>query len=158
RQKTAGKKSLDDFCRKFHGGENTAPKVVPYTYDDVVNTLNEVAPYDWRQFFQTRVYQPNPHAPLGGIEGSGWTLVSNDTMSDMPKARESARKSTDMNYSLGFTLSEDGVVGDVIPGSPADKAGIGISMKLLAVNGRHWSAELLRGAVKAAKKDHDPIE
>ncbi len=36
RQKTQGRRSLDDFCKTFHGGESGAPKVVPYTLDDVL--------------------------------------------------------------------------------------------------------------------------
>ena len=55
--------------------ESGPPKVVPYTLDDVVSALNDIAPHDWRQFFQARVYAANPRAPLGGIEGSGWRLL-----------------------------------------------------------------------------------
>ena len=55
RQKSQGEKSLDDFVKKFHGGESSAPKVVPYAFDDVVQTLNEISPYDWKGFFETRV-------------------------------------------------------------------------------------------------------
>jgi predicted metalloprotease with PDZ domain len=158
RQATAGKRSLDDFCKKFHGGESGAPKVVPYTFEDILRTLGEVAPHDWRQVFQTRVYATTPHAPLGGIEGSGWKLVYTDTIPDMQKSRESTRKFTDMNFSLGFAVKEDGELIDVIPGSPAEKAGIGPSMKLVAVNSRHWTPEILRTAVKAAKTDRAAIE
>ena len=68
RQQTHGEKSLDDFCKKFHGGDSSAPKVAPYTYDDVVTALNEIAPYDWKAFFQNRIYEITPHAPLGGID------------------------------------------------------------------------------------------
>ena len=46
----------------------------------------------------------------------------------------------------------------VVPEGPADKAGVGAAMKLVAVNGRHWKPELLRGAVKFAKTDTAPIE
>ena len=54
RQQTHGQRSLDDFCRKFHGGESGAPKVVPYTFDDVVRALNDVAPYDWAGLLRER--------------------------------------------------------------------------------------------------------
>jgi predicted metalloprotease with PDZ domain len=47
RQQSHGEKSLNDFCRLFYGGESGPPKVVPYTFDDVVRTLNQVTPYDW---------------------------------------------------------------------------------------------------------------
>src|SRR5436189_238621 len=60
RQKTQGRRSLDDFCKTFHGGESGAPMVVPYTLDDVLTGLNQVAAHDWREFFQTRVYATNP--------------------------------------------------------------------------------------------------
>ncbi len=75
RQVTNGKKSLDDFCRKFEGGENTGPKIVPYTFEDVVAAMQEVAAYDWRTFFTQRVNSHGPGAPLGGLENSGWKLV-----------------------------------------------------------------------------------
>ena len=48
RKMTNGKKSLNDFVAKFHGlGGNTGPKVVPYTFEDVVAGLNSVVPNDW---------------------------------------------------------------------------------------------------------------
>jgi len=76
----------------------------------------------------------------------------------MLKARESQNKLTDMSYSLGFIVKEDGYITDVIPGSPADQAGAGATMKLLAVNGRHWTPEILRAAVKAAATNTAPVE
>ncbi|MEY4917793.1 MAG: hypothetical protein RL616_1706 [Verrucomicrobiota bacterium] len=158
RLQTKGKKSLDDFCKKFHGGESTAPKVVPYSFDDVVKTLNEVAPGDWKKFFDERVYAITPHAPLGGIENGGWRLAYTNEVSPFLKLREGQRKMTDVNYSLGFTLGTDGGIGDVLPASPADKAGIIQGNKLVAVNGRGWSAKILRDAIKTAATNSAPIE
>jgi predicted metalloprotease with PDZ domain len=158
RQKTQGRRSLDDFCKKFCGGESGPPKVVPYTLDDVLSALNEVAPYDWRAFFQARVYAATPRAPLGGIEGGGWRLAYTNVVPDMLKTRERARKYTDMSFSLGLAVKEDGYITDVIPGSPADKAGLGASMKLVAVNSRAWTPEILRAAVKSVAADAAPIE
>ena len=83
RKQTGGKKSLDDFCRKFHGGENTPPKVAPYTFDDVVAGMNEAAAYDWRAFFTERLKSHGPGAPLGGLENSGWKLVFNETPNEV---------------------------------------------------------------------------
>jgi predicted metalloprotease with PDZ domain len=158
RQQTHGVRSLDDFCRKFHGGQSGPPQVVPYSLQDVVAALNEIAPYDWDAFFQTRVYAPNPRAPLGGIEGAGWRLTYTNTVPAMLKIRESARKYTDMRRSLGLILKQDGYILDVIPGSPADKAGVGAAMKLVAVNQRRWTSEILRAAVKSAMTDTAPVD
>jgi len=53
---------------------------------------------------------------------------------------------------------KDGDVLDVIPGSAAGAAGISPDMKLIAVNGRNWSPELLREAIAAAKGSSQLIE
>ena len=95
---------------------------------------------------------------MGGIEGWGWRLAYTNTVSPLLKARESLNKFTDMSYSLGFIVKEDGYIPDVIVGSPADQAGLGTAMKLLAVNGRHWTPDILRAAVKEAVTNTAPVE
>ena len=158
RQQSHGRRSLDDFCKKFFGVPNTQPKVVTYSLSDLLATLNEVAPYDWRRFFQDRVYATTPHPPLGGIQAGGWRLVYNDKPSDLLKTSESVRKFTDLRYSLGIEIKEGGAIADVVPGSPADKAGLAPSMKLVAVNGRRWTKEILCAAIQSAKTNAAPIE
>jgi predicted metalloprotease with PDZ domain len=158
RQQTHGQRSLNDFCRRFHGGESGPPKVVPYTFDDVVATLNEVAPYDWAKLLHERVDVTSTHAPLGGIERSGWKLVYNDKPNLFAKAGEQLRKSASFSYSLGFSVGAEGKLGDVIVGSPAYQSGLGPGMTLVAVNGRKWSPSVLRAAVKAAQGSDQPIE
>jgi predicted metalloprotease with PDZ domain len=163
RQESKGKKSLDDFCRKFEGGENTGPKIVPYTFDDVVAALQEITPYDWRQFFTQRVNSHGPGAPLGGVENSGWKLVYTETPNDSRAAGEIATHVTDVQFSLGLLVRDSGgensdEISDVIPGSPAALAGIAPGMKLVAVNGRKWNSDDLHAAINQAKGGHEPID
>lgn len=159
RQQTQGKKSIDDFCKLFHGGQSTGPMVKPYTFDDVVNALNEVARYDWRGFWGERLTNHGPGAPLGGIEASGWKLVYDETPSELFRAGESDREHIGAGlYSLGLVLHKDGLIGDTIEGMPAAKAGIGPGMKLIAVNGRKFSADILRDALRSAKSNSNPME
>jgi predicted metalloprotease with PDZ domain len=158
RQQTHGLRSLDDFCRHFEGGQSGPPMVVPYTFDDVVRALNDVAPYDWASLLRERVTSTSPHAPLGGIEKDGWKLVYNDQPNAFAKALEKLVKSADFSYSLGFTVDKDGTMDDVIVGSPAYQSGIGPGMKLIAVNGRKWTPPVLRAALKAAQGTVEPIE
>ena len=49
------------------------------------------------------------------------------------------------------------MVVDVIPGSPAAKAGIAAGMRLVAVNGRKWSPDILREAIRGARDSREPI-
>jgi predicted metalloprotease with PDZ domain len=158
RRQTHGQRSLNDFCRRFHGGESGPPKVVPYTFDDVVRALNEVAPYDWAALLRERVAATSKHAPLGGIEGSGWKLVYTDRANTFTQALEKLAKFGDFSYSMGFVVNGDGKLNDVIVGSPAYQAGLGAEMKIVAVNGRRWSPEVLRAALKAAQNSDVPIE
>jgi predicted metalloprotease with PDZ domain len=158
RQQSHGEKSLNDFCRLFYGGESGPPKVVPYTFDDVVRALNQVTPYDWAGLLKTRVNSTDPHAPLGGIERGGWRLVYNDQPNLFIRTGEKLRKSMDASYSLGFVVREDGVLSDVIYGSPAYAAGIGPGMKLVAINGRAWSRDVLLDALRTSKDSQQPID
>jgi predicted metalloprotease with PDZ domain len=157
RQQTKGAKSIDDFCHLFHGAPSTGPMVKPYTFDDVVSALNQITPYDWRGFWTERLTNHGPGAPLGGMESSGWKVVYDETPSEMASAAMGAYHFVNAAYSIGLLLSEDGTVSDTIEGMPAAKAGIGPGMKLIAVNGRRYSPEILRDALKSAKASPDPI-
>jgi predicted metalloprotease with PDZ domain len=158
RQQTQGGRSLNDFCRRFYGGESGPPGVVPYTFDDVVHALNDVAPYDWAHLLAERANAIGAHAPLGGIERGGWRLVYNDKPNLYIEAAEKVFKFANFSYSLGFDVNVDGKLNDVIVGSPAYRAGLGAGMKLIAVNGRKWSPEILHAAVAGAQRSSQPVE
>ncbi len=159
RQMTNGEKSLNDFCRNFHGGgQDSGPKIKTYTFEDVVTGLKEIVPYDWDSFLKERLNSLNPHAPLGGIEKGGWKLTYKDTPNSMQTAAEKRNKTTDLWYSLGVSISEDGTMNDVVPGTPAASAGIAPGMKLIAVNGRKFSKEIIRAAIREATHTTNPME
>ncbi len=149
RQQSQGRRSLDDFCRLFHGGASGPPTVKTYTVDDVIKTLNEVQAYDWRTFLMDRVMSTGPRAPLGGIERSGYRLVYNDTRNVYLKDREDVDDLIDTTSAIGIRAKEDGNLQDVIPGSPAFKAGLAPGMKLIAVNGRRFTFNVLRDTLLA---------
>jgi len=152
RKMTNGKKSLNDFVAKFHGlGGDTAPKVVPYTFDDVVAGLNGVVENDWAGFLRSRLDSNDYHAPLGGVENGGYRLSYAESPSAWSSMEESERGSVDFWYSLGLQVGGSGTVGDVLKGGVSDKAGMGPGMKVIAVNGRAYTPAVLRGAVRDAK-------
>ncbi|MGH3799237.1 MAG: M61 family metallopeptidase [Pseudonocardiaceae bacterium] len=158
RQLTSGQRSLDDFCRRFHGGPAGPPVVKTYTFDEVVATLNEVAPADWRTFLNQRLYTTDVHAPLGGIERGGWRLAYDAEQGQRITDLEAARKAVEMGYSLGLRLNTDGLITDVIPGMPAAEAKLGPGMTIVAVDGKAFSPDALRDAVSTAKTSKEPIQ
>jgi predicted metalloprotease with PDZ domain len=157
RQLTNGQRSLDDFCRRFHGGQTGPPAVKPYTFDDVVATLNDVAPYDWRTFLNQRLNSTDLHAPLGGIERGGWHIAYDDVRSQHVQDLEEGRERVEMGYSLGLRLNTRGLIEDVIPAMPAYEAKLGPGMTIVAIDGKAFSPDVLRDALKASRTRKGPI-
>jgi predicted metalloprotease with PDZ domain len=148
-----GQKSIDDFCHAFHGGANNGPEVKPYTFEQLVSTLNSIAPYDWATFLHTRLDSTSPDAPVGGIENGGWRVAFNNE----PSKLQGRRGDFGDLYSIGLQLGSDGAVNDAIVGSPAFEAGVSSGMKVLAVNNRLYTHDALEDAIKAGKDGSQPI-
>jgi predicted metalloprotease with PDZ domain len=158
RTKTDNTRSLDDFAKLFFGAPSTSGTVVkPYTVDDLIAALNQIAPYDWREFLNARVYRVAAHPPLGALEAAGWQLVYNDTPNGYLALRERTNKQTDVSFSLGMWIKNDGTIADVVYGSPAFAAGLMPGMKVTAVNGRKFDGDVLRQEIRAAKTSGKPI-
>ena len=146
-----GSKSIDDFAKAFFGMHSGDWNVNPYTQEDVYSTLNKIQPYDWKTFLRKRLDGKEP--VIGGIAAHGWKLTYTDKPSAAIKAVEKRRGYADLTYSLGLAAAKDGSVRDVLWDSPAFKAGLGPSMKIVAVNGTEYSSDALKDAVTAAVTD-----
>jgi predicted metalloprotease with PDZ domain len=171
RQQSKGTRSIDDFCKLFHGPPSTAPMVKTYTFDDVVNALNQVVAYDWRGFWTEKLTNHGPGAPLGGIEGSGWKLVYDENRSEMMRAWEDEYQEINASFSLGMMIDitcvrsrndndcdYDGTIEDTIEGMDAARAGIGPGMKIIAVNGRRFTPRVFRDALALSKSSPQPLQ
>jgi len=151
RERTGGKKSLDDFARGFFGIEDGNYSEVTYTFDDVVAGLNAVMPYDWAGFLNARINAVAPKYPLDGIARAGYRLVYTETPTDYWKQNEMIRKSVDLTYSIGLSLNREGAVTSVLWDGPAFKAGLTVGGKIIAVNGIAYDMDLLKEAITNAK-------
>lgn len=158
RQRSKGARSLDLFVQRFYGGTENKPEVKPYRVEDIYAALQAIEPYDWRGFFEQRVYRTTERAPLGGITNGGYALVYREEPTVYFKSLEVAHKVVDASFSLGVVVDEEGTIRDVVAGSPADRAGVTPATKLLAVNGRQFDRASLRAAIRAAKESAEPIE
>ena len=163
RKLTDNKKSLADFERIFVGkGGDTGPLIVPYTFDELVSDLNVVVPYDWARFLRERVDRIHAHADLAGIEQGGYKLVYKDqpsTSESLMMGAEGARSaSLDCWFSIGLSVSADGRIADVRWNGPADQARLAPGEKIMAVDGRVFSPDVLRDAIRAAKGATAPIQ
>ena len=111
RELTGGKKSLDDFAKGFFGVYSGSFITDQYTLDDVVKDLNEVVPYDWKTFFEERVYDLHPQVPTNGFTQGGYKLVYTDKPTDwIAKDEASIRVRRLLHFSrlLGGYAAEEG--------------------------------------------------
>jgi predicted metalloprotease with PDZ domain len=158
RKLTNGAKSLDDFCALFHGqGDNGRVWMKPYDVAEIYETLNRVAPFDWKSFFESRLTSRSPEVPTGGITDGGYRFVFTDA-SNMFTESSAADSGLNAQASLGIHVTADGLVDDAWNGSPAFRAGIASGMKLVAVNGRKFSIDELKRAIAGSKSATGPIE
>lgn len=159
RDRSQGKRSLDDFAHAFFSVDDGSYTPVTYVFEDVVKALNAVEPYDWAAFLRERLDAVDKPAPLEGLRRGGYKLVYTDTAGDYQKAIDTQQKAASLFFSIGVDILEkDGSVKTVLWGSPAFKAGLTKDTQILAVNGAVYSADLLRATIKAAKNSASPIE
>jgi predicted metalloprotease with PDZ domain len=157
REMTKGQRSLDDFAHAFLAAPATQGDVSTYEFADIVRALNSIAPGDWNEFLHARVggiHQPLP----GGLERAGFRLVYSDQPNKAISDVEKSQHRTDLSYSIGMVISKDAALTDVVWNGPAFAAGLTTHTTLIAINGRAYSAELLKGAITQAAKGGPPVE
>lgn len=146
RQQSDGRRSLDDFCKKFMGPQRQE-KIATYDRTEVIQTLNEVAKYDWEKFIHDRVDVPQTALPLSVVERCGYRLQYATKPSASLDDDERDWKFVSAADSLGLTFTQAGKIRSVVPGMAGDKAGLAPGMAVQGVNGRKFSAERMRDAI-----------
>lgn len=155
RRESAGRKSLDDFARRFFGTREGDWGVKPYDFNTLVADLNAVQPYDWAGLLSQRLTEKASGAPLKGLEMLGWKLV----YQEKPSAAftDANRRQVNLMFSGGLLLGTAGKVEQVLWNSAAFDAGIAVGDTLIAVNDLPFSDDVLRAAVTAARAGSAPI-
>jgi predicted metalloprotease with PDZ domain len=158
RRLTQDRKSLRDFLQIFlQKGGSGIPRVEPYTLSELEADLNQVVAHDWAGFFQARVDDVQPHVNTEGIEQGGYRLEY--TADPTPEMERELKESPSLAawVSIGLDGEKDGTIRDVRVGSAADKAGLAPGQKIVAIDGRVFTLDVLTDALKAAKGTSTPI-
>ncbi|MBB6051970.1 hypothetical protein [Armatimonas rosea] len=147
RQKSNEKLSLDDFCRRFFGGVNRGPEVRPYTEAELAATLTATLPgVDWTAWLHQRFDSLEPQAPRTGLELAGWP----EHLGELSEPRREQETLTDFRFSLGFRLAGARIT-RVEPSSFAAQAGLVVGNQLTLLNGKPFSNQALREAIRGSK-------
>jgi predicted metalloprotease with PDZ domain len=161
REQSDGKRSMDDFCRKFMGPnakraadlklgqpvDVTAAVLAPYERDDVVRLLDELAKHDWSKFIRERVDLPQEELSVEVVGRLGYRLQYDTKPPERLEERERERKYVSALDSLGINVSNEGKITAVVPGLPADKAGLAPGMIVQGVNDRKFAPQRLKDAI-----------
>ncbi|MDP3492155.1 MAG: hypothetical protein Q8R82_03510 [Hyphomonadaceae bacterium] len=151
RERSGGKRSLDDFAKAFFGVNDGDWGTLTYTRKDVVATLNKIEPYDWEMFFKARVDDVAKKAPLDGLERGGYRLVYGDTPNAVWRDGEVRSRGANLLYSIGLSVDQNGKILLIQWDGPAWKAGLNTSLTVTGINGQAFSTDRLRAAVAATK-------
>ncbi len=158
RELSHGARSLDDFARAFFGINDGSYIPVTYIFDDVVNALNRVQPHDWSKFLRARLDGHGPGAPLDGLNRGGYKLVYKETPSEYFKNEEERRKISDLTYSLGMIIGNEGKLTEVLWEGLAYQKGLTVGTQIIAVDGIAYNIDRLKAAIKDAQKTGASIE
>jgi predicted metalloprotease with PDZ domain len=158
RERSKGARSLDTFAADFFGAPDGAVTVKPYTYDELIAALNHVAPFDWNSLLQADLLATRPTPVSPGLEAAGWTVVYTDEPNRAAVDTESTSQQADLSTSIGLVIDQDGTIVDVAPDSAAGRAGLAPASKLMGVNHRVYSADLLRQAIVNAETTPQAID
>jgi predicted metalloprotease with PDZ domain len=157
RELSGGGRSLDDFCRAFAGPPGGPPALRVYDLDEVVATLEALAPGGWREFFAARVDRVLEHAPLGSLAAAGWKLVYGSEPNVFMTGRQASRHQIDWGASLGIRTNDEGELLEVVQDSPAFAAGLVAGEKVVGVDSAKWSPEALARALGEAVAAGRPL-
>ncbi len=158
RELSHGARSLDDFARAFFGINDGSYIPVTYIFDDVVNALNRVQPHDWSKFLRARLDGHGPGAPLDGLNRGGYKLVYKETPSEYFKNEEERRKISDLTYSLGMIIGNEGKLTEVLWEGLAYQKGLTAGTQIIALDGIAYNIDRLKAAIKDAQKTGASIE
>jgi predicted metalloprotease with PDZ domain len=150
RERSGGSRSMDDFARTFFAGASASGPARTYTFSELCVALNAVVPFDWSEFLRNWI---NGHEALdtsAGLVKMGWHLTYTDTPSATFQQNEQELGITDLSYSLGLTVADDGTVRTVAWNSSAYRASMAPGVKIVAISSESFSPANLIAAVKNA--------
>ena len=158
RARSHGTKSLDDVARGLFSTDDGSFVTRTYRFDDIVQVLNRVTPYDWAGFLHARLDRRGGPAPLDGLARGGYRLVMTDQKSPLFESFERERKIRDFSFSIGLVLKDAKVV-EVAWNSPAYKAGLIEGDSIEGVDGTKFQdADDLADAIAGARDSGPPIQ
>lgn len=149
RRGSHGRRSLDDFAKRFFAGRKS-DETSTYTFEDVCAALDRLAPGDWASMLRRKLDSHDGQGLLDGLTKNGYELVFDATPTPYFLANERENGVTDLGFSIGLSFDEKGVVRSVAWDGPAFRAGISVGTHIRQVGGQDFSPRAMKDAVTAS--------
>ncbi|RDS86163.1 M61 family metallopeptidase [Dyella psychrodurans] len=151
RELSRGEHGLDDFARLFFDAkESGQPSTRTYTFQDVCDALNKVAPDDWAAFLNRHLQSHSADDAIAGLARAGWKLTYSGVPTETFLQDEAEQGAADLDYSIGLQVDTHGRVQSVRWDSPAFRAGLSPGSQVTEVDGEPFSTRALIAAVQSS--------
>ncbi len=75
RELSQNKVNIDQFAQLFFATHGTVERISTYSFQDVCDTLNKLAPADWRTFLNKHLFTHSSSDATAGLARAGWQLT-----------------------------------------------------------------------------------
>jgi predicted metalloprotease with PDZ domain len=149
RNATKGERSLDEFCAAIFGKGDPKLHAISFDLDEIISGLSELADEPWADLIEERTAKTEGELNVEGLRLAGYRFGVTDEKPDMEKIWWSAFFDSEFHHrSIGLAADKEGVISEVVPGGPADAAGLYDGVKIIGVNGKTFSYDRLEDAVR----------
>ena len=141
-------RSLNDFAHSFFDAERSGQTTQTYTFEDICNALNKIAPDDWATFLQQHLRSHDTGDAMAGLARAGWKLTYNNVSTETFRQGEDEAGASNLDYSIGLQIEKDGRIASVTWNGPAFQAGLSAGAHVVEVDGQPFSTQKLLTAVQ----------
>ena len=147
RELSQNKVSIDQFAQRFFATHGSVESISTYSFQDVCDTLNTLAPADWKSFLNHHLFTHSTSDAIAGLGRAGWQLTYTSTPTETFLQDEADAGVINLDDTIGAQLRPNGSVRSVMWNGPAFRAGLAPDIHVVAVNGQSFSSTVLLSAI-----------
>jgi predicted metalloprotease with PDZ domain len=141
------KVSIDQFAQRFFATHGSVESTSTYSFQDVCDTLNTLAPADWKSFLNQHLFTHAASDAIAGLGRAGWQLTYTSIPTETFLQDEADAGVINLDDSIGAQIRPNGNVRSVRWNGPAFTAGLSPDIHVVAVNGQPFSSAVLLSAI-----------
>jgi len=147
RELSQNKVSIDQFAQLFFATHGSVERISTYSFQDVCDTMNKLAPADWKTFLNQHLFTHAASDAIVGLARAGWQLTYTSVPTETFLQDEADAGVINLDDSIGAQFRPNGSVRSVMWNSPAFRAGLAPDIRVVAVNGQPLSSAVLLSAI-----------